>query len=470
MDLQLVKARRSFRHVGAAAVLGAAVIAPFAIAVPAASAVVCTSYCGGGEYHALPFVRVFDTGAGLNDVAPLGVKPLAPTRPSFDVTVLGKGGLPTTKADVLAVALTVTVSNPTVAGSMAVYGAGEAKAQPGVNFLAHQTVATTVIVHPAFAGRVRVQLGAATVGNARIMIDVAGWYSTTGYAGAATAGNPRGWRTIPLGTASRILDTRNGTAADTPIRPNTDTAVTIRGARPVGGTTPVLPTTTAVAGAVLSVTAWSATAATRLTLVPSSLAPGVKTAAVHLYEQPGQVRSNLVIVPVGADGKVHILSGAGNTNISIDVLGYLKAGVTEASRLGRVVPLAAPFRAFDTKQPAFGNVPLGPAQAEDWSFASFVASVKIAGTWVGKQAGFLGTVTNSSLARQYTSSPAAVSALTIYPAGHTRPPVTTVNSREGAATSAPFLTSYGANSVLRVFNQVGYAHYLVDIGAVILAD
>ena len=48
------------------------------------------------------------------------------------------------------------------------------------------------------------------------------------------------------------------------------------------------------------------------------------------------------------------------TPISIvDVLGYLAARCRPTTRQGRVVPLDAPFRAFDTRQPAFGR---GPAR------------------------------------------------------------------------------------------------------------
>jgi hypothetical protein len=445
-----------------------AVVVPAAQSGPVAGAVTCTSYCGGGEYHPVPFARIVDTYIHLNDAPPLGAKPIAPGASWFDLTVLGRGALPPASVAPLAEVLTITVANPTESGTLAVWGSGDPVAQPSINFVAHQNIATTVIVHASSAGRVRLRMRGATVGSARIIVDQVGWYSSTGYNGSFTGGDPRGWRTIPLANPTRVLDTRNGARADTPLGPQADQVVTIRGVHGIASTAVVVPNDSSVVGAVLAVTAWSATAPTRLTVFPSA-AVGV-VVPVHVYTAPRQIRSNLVIVPVGPDGKVHLYNAAGSTNVTVDVLAYLRTPGVETTRVGRVVPLAVPFRAFDTRQPAFGKVPLGPGQSEDWSFAAFVSSVKIGGTWVGKQVALLGTLTNTSLTRQYPTRPIGTGALTIYPSTQARPSATSLVSVEGAPTSGPVLVRYGTNSVARVFNQAGYAHYLLDIGAVVLSD
>jgi len=445
-----------------------AVVVPVAQSGSVAGAVACTSYCGGGEFHPVPFARIIDTGARLNDVAPLGAKPIGPAAAAFDLTVLGRGAMPPTTVAPLAEVLTITVGGPTVSGTLAVWGAGDPAAQPSVNFVAHQTIATTVIVHASAAGRIRVQMRGATVGSARIIVEQVGWYSSTGYDGSFTGGDPRGWRTIPVGNPTRVLDTRNGARADTPLGPHGDKIVTIRGVHAIASTAIIVPNDASVVGAVLSVTALSATAPTHLTVLPTS--PVGDPVAVNVYSGPRQIHSNLVIVPVGPDGKVHLVNLAGNTNVTVDVLAYLRTPGAETTRVGRVVPLAVPFRAFDTRQPAFGKVPLGPGQTEDWSFAAFVSSVKIGGTWVGKQVALLGTLTNASLTRQYPTRPIGTGALTMYPSTQPRPSATSLVSVEGAPTSSPVLVRYGTNQVARVYNQSGYAHYLLDVGAVVLSD
>ena len=111
---------------------------------------------------------------------------------------------------------------------------------------------------------------------------------------------------------------------------------------------------------------------------------------------------------------MRIYNRAGDTNVVVDVMGYLVNGAAETTRAGRVVPLTAPFRAFDTRQAAFGTVPLGPGQAEDWSFAAFSDSVNIGGVPLGNQTALLGNLTNASLARQSRTVPVN-SYLTVYP-------------------------------------------------------
>ena len=84
----------------------------------------------------------------------------------------------------------------------------------------------------------------------------------------------------------------------------------------------------------------------------------------------------MAIVPVGADGNIHLYNAYGNTHLIVDVLGYLYRGADAATTTGRVVPLDAPFRVFDTRQPEFGAAPLGFGTSESWSFADFTDSVQ----------------------------------------------------------------------------------------------
>jgi hypothetical protein len=433
---------------------------PFTVVPHVSAASACTALCGGGEFHALTPTRVFDSGATR--------KPIGPRHPYFDVQLLGMGGVPASASDVLAVAVNITVAAPSVGGTLATWPSGKTHAQPSVNFVATQTIASTQIVRPGYAGHLRIELNAPKAGTAGVLVEVTGWWSTSTYLGTSDA---RGLRTIQFSGPTRILDTRNGAAADTPIGAKTDKAITIRGAKAVGGTTVVVPNDlTNVKGAVVSITAWSATVKTHLSLQPTAIVPASPPPTYVLNVQPNRPVSNVAFVPLGADGAVHLYNAAGSVNVTVDVLGYLRAPGSETTRVGRVVPVATPFRVFDTRQPAFGKVPLGPGQAEAWSFAAFVNSVKIGTAWVGKQVGFIGTLTNASLARQYVTSPKATSSLTVYASSASKPGGISLATREGAATSATVVVRYGPSSTVKIYNADGYAHYFLDVSAVVLSD
>ena len=176
-----------------------------------------------------------------------------------------------------------------------------------------------------------------------------------------------------------------------------------------------------------------------------------------------------MFVPVNADGKVRIFNFHGSTDVVADVVGYLLSGQDVATRRGRVVPLSSPYRTFDTRDALWGGVALGPGQAEDWSFADFAASVAIGPDAVGNQLAVIGNLTSAELKRQYPSQPAA-SFLTAYPTGGTRPLSSNLNTVEGPPVPNMAVLTYGASDTLRVYNLAGYAHYLFDASAVVLAD
>src|SRR3954454_16431290 len=184
------------------------------VAIPGSTlpvhAVTCTSLCGGGEFHPLTPQRVFDSRPALavNDVAPLGAKPLAAPEPAvFDIGMLGLGGIPATTADVLAVVLNITVTEPGASGYLEAYGKGAKPATRTsiINFTANQTVPNVSIVRPGADGQLEIGLFGQN-STAQVVVDVFGWFSTSNASDVAATG---GARLIPT-TPSRVLDTRAG--------------------------------------------------------------------------------------------------------------------------------------------------------------------------------------------------------------------------------------------------------------------
>jgi hypothetical protein len=415
----------------------------------------------GGEYHPLTPARIYDSRAAtaVNEPNP-GAKPATPVQPTFDIDLLGVGGIPDRPADVLAVVVNITVTEPTAAGWLNAYGAGASSGLASiVNYTTGQTVPNLSIVRPGANGDLTVKLFTQNASaTAHVVVDVFGWFSTSSNA-------DRGARLVPI-TPGRLLDTREG--AGGPLGRAGSVEVQVRGATLSTGQ--VLGAGSDIVGVVLNVTGINQQAdstGTFLSVVPA-LTAGVPPSTSNVNLSRGQIKPNMVIVPVGADGKIRLYNHAGSAHVAVDVAGYLTT-TAPGARAGRVVPLTTPYRVFDTRETQWGAVALGPGQAEDWSFADFVNSVRIDGQWVGAQSAVIGNLTSAELKRQY-STVAVSSYLTVYPSDQPRPNASNVNMVEGAPVPNLAIMKYGAASTVRVFNLAGFNHYLYDASAVVLAD
>ena len=424
--------------------------------------------CSGGEFHALPPTRIFDSrpSSAINDPAP-GPKSSGaqPGTPTFNVRLLGQGGIPSAASEVLGVVVSVTVVGATQPGNLRAFPKGPTPSLTSVlTFKGAAAVSNLSILSPGIDGDATFALASGFAGKANVLVDVFGWFSTS------TA--DRGARLIAT-TPSRVMDTRTGVGVPVGSVPsNSFVTLNIRGADGVDpSVTDVVPNSGDVVGVMLNVAVVNNLAGQRGTYVsvvpesPNGSPPGTSNVNVG----PGLTKSNSVIVPVGADGKVRLFNSNGNVHIAVDVLGYLVNNEPIDSRAGRVVPLSSPFRAFDTRQLQFGAVRLGPGQSEEWSFAAFAASVNIAGAGVGNQSAVIGNMVTVDLARLYPTVPVA-GYITVYPGGTTLPKASAVNNVEGSAVSNLVVAKYGANSTVRVYNAQGSVHYLFDALAVLLSD
>lgn len=440
----------------------------------------------GGEFHPLPPARIFDSRTGalsINDVAPIGAKPLgAPDPAVFDIDLLGKGGLPAdaTPENVLAVVVNITVTDTAANGYLEAYGKGARPATRTsiVNFGPNQTVPNVAIVRPGDLGELEIGLFGQS-GTANVVVDVFGWFSTSNYSSAGVAIDD-GSRLIPI-TPARVLDTRDGTGqlAAGALAAKQTIKLKIRGANSVNPTiTGVVPDSPNITGVLLNmvgITTDPGGTSTYVSVFPEDLPQGQDPTTSNLNLVPNAIKANLVFAPVGADGMVRIFNNQGVTQVVADVVGYLDKGVdpNNVLRIGRVVPLTSPYRAFDTRDPRWGGVALGPGQAEDWSFADFASSVAIGPDLVGPQLAVIGNLTSASLTRQYPSV-FVRSFMTAYPSCSPgvscRPLSSNLNTVEGPPIPNMAVLTYGASNTVSVYNLAGYAHYIFDASAVILAD
>jgi hypothetical protein len=473
-------ARHTARFLAAAALV---VTAGFVVSAGEAPAQAAggTDMGSGGEFHALTPTRIFDSrpASSISDVIPLGAKPLGnPDPATFDIALLGQGGVPAETANVLAVVVNITVTDPTANGYLEAYGkdARPAARTSIVNFGPGQTVPNVAIVRPGTGGALTIGVFGSG-GTANVIVDVFGWISSSNFLPATNADND-GSRLFPI-TPSRILDTRDGTGQPGPgaLKAKTTIELQIRGANgvnpPISAVVPDLPDVTGVLLNIVGITTDPGGTNTHLSVFPEALPAGQDPTTSNLNLVANAIKANLVFAPVGADGKVRIFNNQGVTQVVADVVGYMRKGQDPTTRKGRIVPLTSPYRTFDTRDPQWGGVALGPGQAEDWSFADFASSVFIGSAAVGPQLAVIGNFTSASLARQYPSQ-FVRSFMTAYPScapgPSCRPLSSNLNTVEGPPVPNMAVLTYGANNTVSVYNLAGFAHYIFDASAVVLAE
>jgi uncharacterized delta-60 repeat protein len=277
----------------------------------------------------VPPERLLDTRVGLGaPAAKLGAGG------QIDLQVAGAGGVPNT--DISAVVLNVTATDATQAGFVTAYPAGERRpnssslnvGSPG------ETAANLVTVKVGGNGKVTLF----SSGGTHLVADVAGYYTPTF---TSTAGR------LQTAAPQRILDTREGLGAvkaKLPAGGQIDLQVTGAGPVPSSG----------ISAVVLNVTADQATANGYVTVWPTGPERPVVS---NLNLTTGETRPNLVIVPVGAGGKVSLFTQSGAELIA-DVAGWFTDSTAPEDSVGLFVPIT-PTRMLDTRDfiRAFAPVP-----------------------------------------------------------------------------------------------------------------
>lgn len=145
--------------------------------------------------------------------------------------------------------------------------------------------------------------------------------------GVASAAPPTAGTFHGLNPA-RLLDTRVGaTTIDGlfqgtgTVGPTSTTTLTIAGR---GG----VPTGTTAGAVALNVTAAAPDSVSYVTVWPTG---ATKPTASNLNLQPGTTTPNMVIVPLGTDGKINLYNDAGTTHLLVDVLGWFPTAANPAT-------------------------------------------------------------------------------------------------------------------------------------------
>ena len=276
------------------------------------------------------------------------------------------------------------------------------------------------------------------LGLYRFTATYSGDANNVGVFGVCNAPN-ESFTVVPPGTynalpPARILDTRDGTGGFLgAIAPASfiDVQVTGQGGVPASG----------VSAVVLNVTVTQPTAAAGfLTLFPTGTPLPL---ASNLNFTPGQNIPNLVIVKVGANGRVGTYNSAGTTHVIFDVAGWFSD--TGNGDGGHYRPLP-PTRILDTR----AGTRLGP---------NATLELQVAGAG-GVPATGADAVVLNIVATQTT----ATSFLTAYPTGGAQPGVSNLNFDAGATVANRAIVKLGSGGKVTIYNLAGDVDIVVDVG------
>jgi hypothetical protein len=224
--------------------------------------------------------------------------PQAPVGPggTIGLQITGTDGVPST--GVTAVVLNVTATDPTASSYVTVYPDGTTRpTASNLNFTAGETIPNLVTVPVGTDGKVDFYNNS---GSTDLVADLDGYY-TTELGSSFVAVSP-----------VRMLDTRNGTGGySSPVGPGGVISLMITGADGIAAT--------GVTAVVLNVTATDPTASSYVTVYPDGT---TRPTASNLNFTPGETVPNLVVVPVGADGRIDFYNNSGSVDLVADLAGY----------------------------------------------------------------------------------------------------------------------------------------------------
>jgi peptidoglycan hydrolase-like protein with peptidoglycan-binding domain len=388
-----------------------------AVLVPVVAVVTSTATAGvaaaapGPPFHPIVPARIMDTRSGAGTTAaPLGA---GETRA---LQVAGQADIP---ADAVAVALNVTVTEPTAATYLTVWPDGAPRpTASNVNVIAGQTVANMVTAGLGAGGQVELFN---FNGAAEVVVDVTGWY--------ADGFKP----VVPV----RVVDTRGGLGGPTLQAGESRDVDLSAGGVPAGAT-----------AVVANVTAVNASAATYVTAWPSG---ATMPTASNINVVPGQTVPNMVTVGLGTGGHISLFNFAGTADLVVDIAGWYTGGFHPVT----------PARIADTRGGQCG-VRLGPGETRQ------VAVTGLAGVPAGSAGAVALNVT--------IVNPTAATYLTVWPSGTPQPTASNINAFVGTVPNM-VTTGIGADGRVSVYNFAGTADVIIDVagwfdgtGGVALAD
>ncbi len=247
----------------------------------------------GGRFTSLTPTRILDTRDGTGRGGAIGA---IPGGAIIDVPVTGVASVPAT--GVSGIALNVTVTGPTSSGYLTVWPSGEPQPPTATHaFVPGLTIGNLVLAKVGDNGKVSVFN---FTGNTDVIADVVGYFSSSGGAFVPVA-------------PTRLLDTRDGTGG-------------VRGKINSGGDVSVLlangsPVPPNAKAVIVNVTSVNSSSPSFITAWPTG---NLRPLAATMNPRPGVPVPNQAYLKLGDGGNLSVFNFAGNTDVVIDLFGYIE--------------------------------------------------------------------------------------------------------------------------------------------------
>jgi parallel beta-helix repeat protein len=360
------------------------------------------------SYVPLAPARVLDTRNGTGASGPVAA------HGTVSLQVTGHGNVPI--SGVAAVVLNVTVTQPGTSGFITAYPSGQSlPTASNLNFVAGETIPGLVVVRVGPDGKVELYNGSSA--TVQLVADVSGYY---------LAGTP----TLPGAFAplapARVLDTRIGNGASGPIAARGSVSLQIAGRGGVAAS--------GAAAVVINVTVTQPGTSGFITAYPSG--QSLPTAS-NLNFAGGQTISNLVVVPIGPDGKVVLYNGSDLTvQLIADVAGYYLAGTPTISGTFKPLP---PSRVLDTRNGI--GAATGPVATHG------TVSLQMTGAGGVPSSGVRAVILNVTVTQPGTSG-----FVTAYPSGQSLPTASNLNFVSGETIPNLVIVPVGPDGKVELYN------------------
>lgn len=272
-----------------------------------------------GAFNGLTSARLMDSRGGPTVDGQFSGPPKLAAATEVQLTVAGRGGVPS--SGVGSVALNVTAMNSASIGYMIAWPTGQPQpTASNLNFTPGRVVPNMVLVPLGEGGQISLWSNTAV----DVLVDVLGWFPTGGSFNGLTP--------------TRLMDSRGGPTFDGLHSGPPQLIATHELALPVLGRGNI--PASGVGSVALNITALHADSTGYLTAWPTGQA---QPNASNINFSPGQVAPNMVVVPVGAGGKISLWSSA-TVDLLVDVLGWFPpsgafSGLTPARLMDTRVPV-----------------------------------------------------------------------------------------------------------------------------------
>ncbi len=409
------------------------------------------TYTPGGTYVPVPPVRIADTRSGATDPATYAGQTLTTGRESINVAIVSANG-DQVPSNAMAVVANLTAVDPSTAGYLTAYPAGNAPPKTSsLNFSAGEYAVANMIEIPLGVGGANA--GSITISNfmgtTDVLVDVEGYVLPDSTGSTVGLFNPV--------TPFRIVDTRPGSTipavhVGSTFAPGQTENFTVTG---TSGPSSSIPSTN-VSAVVINVTATNTTSDGFVSVYPT---PSTPLTSVPTFSSlnflPNTSVPNRVIVPVGVSGQISVFVNQG-ADIVIDISGWFTGSSSGAT--GDLFFPVSPQRIADTRSGSGYN---NAGQTLQGASMPGLGSPDTVVT-VGVNNDLVPTIATGLVANVTVTNTNSAGFLTVYPTGSSPPYTSDLNWSTGETVPNAVVVALGTNGELDVAANAT-TDFIVDV-------